>query len=171
MIIKHKKSLYETKKETGDSVTVCVCGYRMKVFEEEKSVISPLFSLHCVQLHTLITRKGDCHASFSKQCAIWTIPRGNRLSQLHLTCFRAIVTLPWHHGCAADISAEWLQKNLSAIVRIAWHFMSEKQFLHFKLSSKPSTSPPQSLLKQFEQERGRDKSTEKTKPGFSVYLC
>lgn len=131
-----------TKKETGDSVTVCVCGYRMKVFEEEKSVISPLFSLHCIQLHTLITRKGDCQASFSKQCAIWIIPRGNRLSQLHLTCFRAIVTLPWHHGCAADISAERLQKNSSAIIRIAWHFMSEKQFLHFKLSSKSSTSPP-----------------------------
>lgn len=35
---------------------------------------------------------------------------------------------------------ELLQKHLSAIVRIVWHFISEKQFLHFKLSSKHSTS-------------------------------
>lgn len=61
---------------------------------------------------------------------------------------------------------------MSAIVRIAWHFMSENQFLHFESSNKPSTSPSlqSEPLEQSERERWRDNTIEKTSPDFSAYL-
>lgn len=68
---------------------------------------------------------------------IWAILGGNRLSQLRLTCFRAIVTLPWHCGCVVDISQELLQKNASLFQNSV--VFCEKQLLHSKLCNKPST--------------------------------
>lgn len=114
-------------------------------------------------------KQDHCKPSFSKQCGTYgQFCEGTDchsyvwpgLEQSWLSLGTVDARLTFQQSCF---------KKINATVRIAWHFMSEKQFVGFESSNKPSTSvSSQSLLNSL---NGKDEGTRRLRRQAQTFQC